>query len=589
MSLPASEVFDRFEIEFDAGPDPVFHGGELITGSIKARLQKQITIKVIRIQFKGRACWLGDHAKNAEIEKVFFDKDFVLLERPPGRPEPGHFPWVANFTYSLPFQFPLPKGCPTSYEGPQAFIRYFARATLITDEVDATQYVIKKGFTVVYPPELHELLPPHSEPVELEEVTTYGSCCCRGKVAAKLALPKTAYAPGERVIGTFTVNNRNPKILDQIEVKLVDHVTRVDTEGEKKKGRANTTKRTLVLRKLDKTDVQKGKGVLELDQVHLLTIPSVPSTTIQPEPSLPTSPEFKIDRNDQVSHLLQSPSTATLKMRKEPFLKISYSLQVGLGNKVLIDIPINIHPIPLYEHGVEFRPFVGGLQNFHEVDESDKKAVSAPFKFEPRYPVYVESPPPVVSITGEPEHELAVTANGDVELSRSVEVNDLPNGDKVILTKEEIVIVHNEEKPKNVPTVSESHNTVKVVQHTVESSHPPAHEPQYTIEESKNNVRVTEHTVEEPQYTVEEKDSDSVIIHEDDQEGSHPEEHTEVVVNGENGTVKNITTVEYDEGDAHTEKVIETYSYTDENGVRVEVQKTTESTTIHQESPVPQE
>ncbi|KAE9551207.1 hypothetical protein FO519_005574 [Halicephalobus sp. NKZ332] len=563
MSLPSSEVFDRFDIEFDAGEDPVFHGGELITGSIKARLKERITIKVIRIQFKGRACWLGDHAKNAEIEKVFFDKDFILLERPPGRPEPGHFPWVANFTYSLPFQFPFPKGCPTSYESPQAFIRYFARATLITDEVDATQYVIKKGFTVISPPELHELLPPHSEPAEVEEVTTYGSCCCRGKVAARLLLPKMAYAPGEKVIGTFSVNNRNPKILDQIEVRLVDQVSRVEGEGEKKK-RKTTSNRTLVLRKLDKTDVQKGKGVLQLDQVHLLTIPPVPSTTIQPEPSVPGSPEFRINRNDQVSNLLQSPSTATLKMRKQPFLKVNYNIQVGLGNKVLIDIPINVHPIPLYEHGVEFKPFVGGLQNFHEVDESDKKAVNPPFKFEPRYPVYVESPPPMISITDEPGHELTITANGDVELNRSVEVSDLPNGDKVILTKEEIVIVHNEEHPKPGPLKNE-------VQHTVQASH-------HTVPE--------QHTTEtETQPIVEEKDSDSVIIHENPQD----DERTEVIMNGENGTVKNITTVEYDEGDAHTEKVIETYSYTDENGVRVEVQKTTESTTIHHESPVPQE
>lgn len=137
MSLPASDVFERFDIEFDAGDDPVFHGGELITGALKINLKKKITIKVIRIQFKGRACWLGDAAKNAEIEKVYFDKDFILLERPPGRPEPGHFPWTSNFTYSLPFQCPLPKGCPTSYEGPQGFIRYFARASFITDEVDA--------------------------------------------------------------------------------------------------------------------------------------------------------------------------------------------------------------------------------------------------------------------------------------------------------------------------------------------------------------------------------------------------------------------------------------------------------------------
>lgn len=70
--------------------------------------------------------------------QVYFDRDFTLLERPPGRPEPGHFPWIANFAYSLPFECPLPLGCPTSYEGPHAFIRYHVRATIVEDNGTGT-------------------------------------------------------------------------------------------------------------------------------------------------------------------------------------------------------------------------------------------------------------------------------------------------------------------------------------------------------------------------------------------------------------------------------------------------------------------
>jgi hypothetical protein len=130
-------IFERFEIEFDAGSSPVFHGGELITGSLKIQLKKEVTINAIRIQFRGRAVFLDlKHPTKEAGEKVYFDKNFILLERPPGHPEPGHFPWSANFLYSLPFECPLPKGCETSYEGSYGFIRYYARAILEIAEPD---------------------------------------------------------------------------------------------------------------------------------------------------------------------------------------------------------------------------------------------------------------------------------------------------------------------------------------------------------------------------------------------------------------------------------------------------------------------
>jgi hypothetical protein len=636
MSLPAAEVFERFDIDLDAGEDPVFHGGELITGSLKINLKKQITIKVIRIQFKGRACWLGDAGKDAEIEKVYFDKDFILLERPPGRPEPGHFPWVANFTYSLPFQCPLPKGCPTSYEGPQGFIRYFARATLITDEVDATQYVVKKGITIISPPELHELLPPHSEPIQVEETATYGTCCCRGKIVARIELPKTAYAPGEKVIGKLTLNGKQPKqILEQVEVRLVDKVTRAENimENEKHSKSNKSHKpssmdtRTIMVRKLELDDVTNTKGHVSLSNIHFLTIPPVvPSTQRPTVPSPLLSPELKLDPNGQASQILESPSTGTLKQRKRPFILINYLIQVSAGNKIMIELPIIIHPIPLYENGIEFRPFAAGIQNFHEADETDKKPLNPPFKYQPKYPVYAQPPTPSVTITSEPNHEMSITANGDVELNRSIEISELPNGDKVILSKEEMVIVHNEEHHHHqnqtegspdaerhfihkrvLPDADQEQKLPEPSERTREIS--PTEE-NYTVtyeEEEENDVPerkeltpipAVEITPSEDEPVNEEdqegqNNTSSVVIHEDD-DTQHVEEedNNDVIQQTQNNVIENgeetngahvITEEDYEEGDAKTHKTIETYEYTDENGVRVEVQKTTEATVVHHE------
>jgi hypothetical protein len=76
--------------------------------------------------------------------------------------------------------------------------------------------MVKKGFSIISPPELRSLLPPKSEPALVGDTFTFGGCCCRGKVTAHVTLPKSAYAPGEDIIGTVTVDNRHPRhIIEQ--------------------------------------------------------------------------------------------------------------------------------------------------------------------------------------------------------------------------------------------------------------------------------------------------------------------------------------------------------------------------------------
>lgn len=62
------------------------------------------------------------------IFQIYFDIKLILLERPPGQPEPGPFLWKENFLYTLPFEFYLPIGLPTTYESLNGYIRYLAIA-----------------------------------------------------------------------------------------------------------------------------------------------------------------------------------------------------------------------------------------------------------------------------------------------------------------------------------------------------------------------------------------------------------------------------------------------------------------------------
>ncbi|EFO25433.1 arrestin domain-containing protein [Loa loa] len=397
----ADDVFRQFEIELDAGSEPIFHGDELITGKLQIELKRPMTIQAIKLQFKGRAaCIKRDSAKGAEIEKVYFDRDFTLLERPPGRPEPGHFPWIADYLYCLPFECPLPLGCPTSYENPHGFIRYFIRATVVEEAgTDSREYIAKKPISVIAPVEsFMELV---AQPIGASETVSFGGCCCRGKLIAEVRLPKSAYAPGETVIGSIRIDNRHPRhIVDQMELRLVDRVQCVDSKNN------NTLpNRTLIIRRLEKHDAVKSKSLLEKDEVFFLQIPALAPTigtklnkssvtnnatttdadfTMTPDQPVPNSTSLLVK-------FQESPSSATLRFRKKPFLRVEYAIQLSLGDYLLLELPITILPLPCRGSNIRYQPFVGGAQPIPESDESGKFIYGDGFMFTPQYSVLVPS------------------------------------------------------------------------------------------------------------------------------------------------------------------------------------------------------
>ncbi|KAK0403923.1 hypothetical protein QR680_017197 [Steinernema hermaphroditum] len=386
-----ANVFSQFEIEFDVGADPIFHGGELITGKLKIELVKPVTIKAIKLQFKGRACILNRAEKDGEIEKVYFDRDFILLERPPGHLEPGHFLWNANFVYSLPFECPFPKGCPSSYESPSAFVRYFARATFEIDGAESNKYMVKRGITVVSPPEADALItPPTAEPVSASDTVMFGGCCCRGKVTAEVSLPKRNFAPGDAVVGALKVSNQHPRhVIDAIEVRLLDRVSVASADLS-----APASARILLHRRLEKTDVVKTKSSLSKSDVFFFEVPAVLPSPAGAQPVTQSPEIYSMAPDTAPSKVVESPSTATLKFRKQPFLRVDYVIQVSIGTHITLELPIVILSTPVSGSSVEYRPFVAGAQPFGDSDEADKKRLAeAEFAFAPLYPVLIAPKP----------------------------------------------------------------------------------------------------------------------------------------------------------------------------------------------------
>uniref|UniRef100_A0A915EQZ1 Arrestin-like N-terminal domain-containing protein n=1 Tax=Ditylenchus dipsaci TaxID=166011 RepID=A0A915EQZ1_9BILA len=482
----ADDVFERFEIEFDAGQDPVFHGGELITGCLK---------------FKGRACWLAHDTKEG------WSRRRSTLTRT------------------------LSSRKTSSYESPQAFVRYYARATFQTDEVEPTQYLVKKAFSIIAPPDLHDLLPPQSEPATKTEVVSFGGCCCRGKFTAEVTLPKSAYAPERMSLETSLSTIDTPNTLLIRWKGQQHHQTTI--------GQPQST----ALQKVEQGRCGQHQVIPERQHVFFLSIPAVHTSTTSIKDSEPFSPELiaSLAPGDQVSKLLESPSTATLKQRKQPFIRVEYALQVSLGANVLIEVPITIHPIPIYANGIAFRPFAAGAQPIAESDEADKKLFHGPFTFAPQYPVYLESPKPM-----------------DGMVSRqTVEISELPDGSKIVHTKEEYVVASQystttqQQHTSNQPDAEEAQNEVKV---QVETMHHNEFVPAPVDQTQPSNVTELEGT---DHTTIH---SNGVMSNGHQNGDQHVVEHHETDEQLTNGHLHTTTEVIEDGPDSKTKRVIEDLS-----------------------------
>lgn len=130
-----------------------------------------------------------------------------------------------------------------------------------------------------------------------------------------------------------------------MEVRLVDRARRV---GAAEISDA-TPWRTLAYRKLEE-DSDTPKKAIEKHGIYLMTVPPVTPTTKGTPSSFAYSPDSgdfghasnEIHSLSPVGRLLESPSTATLRFRRQPFLKIEYAIQLSLGPFLLLEIPIDI-------------------------------------------------------------------------------------------------------------------------------------------------------------------------------------------------------------------------------------------------------
>lgn len=366
-----SSTFDCYEVVLDAGADAIFHGGELITGQLKIKLKRPMTIQLIRLQFKGRSCFVERDPKSLkhnEVEKVYFDKDFILLDRPPGKPEPCDFPWKADFLYSLPFECPIPEYCPTSYESPSGYNRYYVRAVVV-ETGSHKEFLMKRCLNMV--PPISRFSKQGSKPVVVEQSLSQGRCCCRTKMQVRAQLEKNMFAPGDRVACTLDISSKHRrKLIELVEVKLVDRVGRADlTKPE------FASARVLLSRSLDKSEFDR-------QTLELFKIPPVAASF--PPPSDP------VVESTSLSEAAKTLDPVVVHLKDRSFLRLEHEIQISIGGKFLLHFPIFILA-PVINKKTRYEPFIGGEQY---VDDSDEMYMVKPkmegFLYMPKYPMQPE-------------------------------------------------------------------------------------------------------------------------------------------------------------------------------------------------------
>lgn len=203
-----------------------------------------------------------------------------------------------------------------------------------------------------------------------------------------------------------------------------------------------------------------------------------------------------------------------------------------------------------------------------ELDEKGKQPFSGPFTFEPLYPTYLQPPrhaeQPVVS--REVVHESGAVPNGVAEVTKTVEVSELPDGSKIIHRKEEYVVMREYSRspeaeviphPAPVPVpVAVEHP------HRVEETHSapiePEPEPQnhHAVELSrKEEVNELPSHIPEPQAENHIEEDGELI------------EHHERDVHLENGHAHIVDEVLEGADGSRTHRIIEDAEYESENGI----------------------
>ncbi|XP_046562336.1 arrestin domain-containing protein 3-like [Haliotis rubra] len=143
------------------------------------------------------------------VTETYINYVFVLFGKEPHIEGDNHSLPAGRYTY--PFQYQLPVGIPSSFEGTVGRVRYWLSGTI--DKPWKFDHTTKKAFTVINPLDLN------TEPGSMDGIRGEGQktlcclCCKSGPISCTFQIDRCGYVPGETIpIKGEIINHSNRRM-----------------------------------------------------------------------------------------------------------------------------------------------------------------------------------------------------------------------------------------------------------------------------------------------------------------------------------------------------------------------------------------
>lgn len=229
---------DYFVVEFYGGKR-TFYPGEAINGTLRLKVNKELKLRGLRIEFHGKAHvhWSetrgsGENRRTRHYNnsQTYIDTLATLFGKAPG--QSGNDPVLQPGDYSYPFQFLIPNiNMPTSVEGRYGYVRYWLKG--IVDRPWRFDITTKAAFTMLEYVDINT--PLLLQPCQIQEDRNVGCLCCvSGPLSTIVYTDRGGYCPGESIGVSAVINNNSKNEIIGLEIQLIQLTVFIASGGKQK-------------------------------------------------------------------------------------------------------------------------------------------------------------------------------------------------------------------------------------------------------------------------------------------------------------------------------------------------------------------